>query len=55
MHYLFFRSFSSFIIADARRRLSSEIHHKPGPLQTIFKLPSDEATFFTSIKKYFFE
>ncbi|XP_064986805.1 BAG-associated GRAM protein 1-like isoform X1 [Musa acuminata AAA Group] len=39
---VFSRSFSSFIIADARRRLSSEIHHKPGPLQTIFKLPSDE-------------
>ncbi|XP_064955907.1 BAG-associated GRAM protein 1-like isoform X2 [Musa acuminata AAA Group] len=39
---VFSRSFSSFIIADARRRLSSEIHQKPGPLQTIFKLPSDE-------------
>ncbi|KAJ8493950.1 hypothetical protein OPV22_015671 [Ensete ventricosum] len=39
---VFSRSFSSFIIADARRRLSSEIHHKPGPLQSIFKLPSDE-------------
>ncbi|CAL9113379.1 unnamed protein product [Musa textilis] len=39
---VFSRSFSNFIIANARRRLSAEIHHKPGPLQTIFKLPSDE-------------
>ncbi|WOL01292.1 BAG-associated GRAM protein 1-like [Canna indica] len=45
---VFSRTFSSFIIADARRRISSEIC-KPGPLQTIFNLPPDEATSSTSL------
>ncbi|XP_042386956.1 BAG-associated GRAM protein 1-like [Zingiber officinale] len=39
---VFCRTFSNFIIADARRRKSSEICCKPGPLQTIFNLPLDE-------------
>lgn len=43
------RALNGFAGADIRRRISLDrqgptvVHQKPGPLQTIFKLPPDEA------------
>lgn len=45
--------------ANTRRRISSDkqgptvVHQKPGPLQTIFKLLPDEASFLDCISKFY--
>ena len=46
------RALNGFAGVNARRRISSDkqgptiVHQKPGPLQTIFDLLPDEASFF---------